>query len=534
MKHTISSNLELLINDQSREIFFNLTKRIQHGRITLNLQDLKSIDKSKNIHLVFEGVLTSQTDEPITLMTKWKEHGVEKTDFKKLFLGKEKRKITTQIKISTESDDLELCLIFFKDIIGECTLSNINIINGCNSFTINNIETIKTKINTEKIWFQRGSDLVCKSHLGEFFFNIPFDWNITDIPQENFLIANYLLFSKAEHHLISTTENIKTLINELHPIANTIQDTESIALLSFSFGEDSTAAASLLPDSTIKYYAKRAHSTYTMPNGSKINVNPYEIYEKSYEKISHLILIKNDLEKIGPAAGLRHGFTHNFGYGAIGILIAPLLKATAICFGSVMEQVFLKNGTNYTDILKLKSSAFNLLGALFKKSGIDFCLPTGGCSEVITSKICEIGPLAGVSHSCPNVDKYGNPCLTCFKCFRKYRMQNASHLPEPNQSVLDLLQKRPLKSATSLLYALNKSNEVKKYAKEYEGINFSFLERYHESGSQGLMPEWIQSSVFSNLKKLGFNKMTSEDELVLRKIGEKLDSNSYDAIRSGL
>jgi hypothetical protein len=534
MKCVISSNIEILKDNQIRELFFNLTERDQHSRITINFEDISLIDKSKNIHFVFEGILYSQQDAPITLLIKWKEDGIEKTDTKKLFVGTEKRRITTQIKVPVNANSFSLCFVFSKNIAGECSLFNMHIINGDKTFSINEDKIFASKIDTKKIWFQRGSDLVCKSYLGEFFFNIPFAWNIRDIPNENFLVANYLLFSKAERHLLSTKENIKELISSLPTIESNNADEKSTALLSYSFGEDSTAAASLLPSSTVKYYAKRDHTSYTMPNGSKINVNPYEIYEKSYGKVSELIVIRNNLEKIGPAAGLRHGFTHNFGYGAIGILIAPLFNAKAICFGSVMEQVFLKNGTNYTDILKLKSSAFNLLNDLFKKTGVSFCLPTGGCSEVITSKICEIGPLARVAHSCPNVDEYGNACLTCFKCFRKYRMQNTRHLPEPNTSVLELLQKRPLKSATSLLYALNKSNETSKYVSDYEGIDFSFLERYHGTGAKGVIPEWLQPSVFINLKKLGFEQMSEKDEETLRTIGKVLDPSSYDVTRSGL
>ena len=82
-------------------------------------------------------------------------------------------------------------------------------------------------------------------------------------------------------------------------------------------------------------------------------------------------------------------------------MLADHLDAGVLAFGSVMEQVFLRSGNLYTDVVALARSSYNSLRRLLEGAGLFFALPTGGCSEVLTTRIADEGRFRAIAISCP-------------------------------------------------------------------------------------------------------------------------------------
>jgi hypothetical protein len=250
--------------------------------------------------------------------------------------------------------------------------------------------------------------------------------------------------------------------------------------------------------------------------------------------VDNLIVIPNTFEQIQLAAGGRHGFAHNFGYAALGLLLADHADAGALAFGSVMEQVFLRSGHLFADVVALERSTFNALRRLVNSAGLFLALPTAGCSEVLTTRIADTGRYAGLAISCPSAAPDGTACGTCFKCFRKLRLEGRADAPDPDSSVVHALEKYPLKSATSVMYAVQRSGYRHPVLDEYRDVELDFLERYFDYAIEHMLPEHLQDHVRGQLAQLGVPPMTEDDELRLRLIGQTFWPESFSWTRAGI
>ncbi|MGH8826264.1 MAG: DUF6395 domain-containing protein, partial [Jiangellaceae bacterium] len=221
---------------------------------------------------------------------------------------------------------------------------------------------------------------------------------------------------------------------------------------------------------------------------------------------------------IGLRAGQRHGYAHGFGYAAIGLLLADHVGAGILAFGSVMEQVFLRSGNVYTDVVRAQASSFNTLGRTLRTAGLELALPTGGCSEVITERVAATGRYAGLAISCPRPGPRGEPCGTCFKCFRKLRLEGVANLPEPDGQVLKVLDTYPLKSATSVVFASQRAGYSYPSIERYLDADLGFLERYYGYAIEHMLPVHLRGPVQAELAALGIRQMSSSDEHDLRSV----------------
>jgi hypothetical protein len=244
--------------------------------------------------------------------------------------------------------------------------------------------------------------------------------------------------------------------------------------------------------------------------------------------------VPNNFELVRIAGGARLGFAHTFGYAAIGLLLADHLDVGALAFGSVMEQVFLRSGNLYTDIVKLKSSSYNGFRRVVEAAGVFLALPTASCSEVLTTRISAEGRYGGVAISCPRPSATGEACGTCFKCFRKQRLEGRLDAPSPDDYVVHLLEKHPLKSATSVVYGAQRSGYHHPSLEAFRSIDLRFLERYHDYAVAHMLPQELGVHVRGEFAKLGIEPMTVEDERRLRTIGQIFVPESFNWERAGV
>jgi hypothetical protein len=506
--------------------------RDEHLRVALKVVGEISIEAPLFLKLsasfeVGDATNTQQeyVERPVTVIhsIKSSQGKNEEVERLKIFLSPKEKTIVLKLANEAKTNERLLTFVIDRKFVGVIEMRDLNLINGAATYIRSGDQLAISKSETQKKWYTKENKVLLECFLGTFFLAFPFNMESLVLTNDDKNVLNWFLFDNIEKWFFGKSTNEIPLGLPALPIETKPFPGSGVGL-AFSFGEDSTAAASLLSDDVIKFYCKRADEYYYLPNGARVSINPYSFYESNFKKVSNLIVIENNLEKIGLAAGMRHGFGHNFGYVVPGIILSRFLGLRTICFGSVMEQVFLKSGYKYSDISSNESSSFNKNRRILEKIGITFALPTGGCSEVLTSAIVERGPLAGVARSCPNISDDGEPCGKCFKCFRKQRL--ALRVPSAEISltptIRDLLRGRPLKSATSVIYACQQSGEAATLFPEYSDLNLEFLTRFYESGMYGLMPGWLCRDVVSRLKALGFRAMEADDELRLKCLGATL------------
>jgi hypothetical protein len=153
---------------------------------------------------------------------------------------------------------------------------------------------------------------------------------------------------------------------------------------------------------------------------------------------------------------------------------------------------------------------------------------------VLTTRIADEGRFRGIAISCPRPLPDGTACGTCFKCFRRLRLEQAQDLPEPDDSVLHVLEKYPLKSATSVVYAAQRSGYRHPALEAYLATDLGFLDRYYPYALEHMLPESLASHVRSELDALGIAPMMDEDEFRLRTIGQTFWPEQFTWAKAGI
>ena len=457
--------------------------------------------------------------------------GVQVTEDRlRFFAGEDAALIVLPLPMPTDADADHVQLMLYADrrLDGTLSLESIRIINGPVECGIGQEDAESRPINLARSWRQDGSRVVCTSYFGEHWAQMPPGWRIDDVHPAALAAADWLLYGKVD------TLAFGVVTAAPDPDDDERRHIGSNVLLSFSLGTESTAALSLLPDGVQGYYCMRPYRSYTTPAGSRIELPDQTLWADRLATLDRVIVVPNTFESLQLAAGGRHGFAHNFGYAAIGLLLADHLDAGALAFGSVMEQVYLRSGNLYTDVVALQRSSFNSLRRLVESAGVFFALPTAGCSEVLTTRISDEGRFSGLAISCPRPLPDGSPCRTCFKCFRKLRLEGAPDLPEPDPSVLQVLAKHPLKSATSVVYAAQRSGYRHPMLDRYMDTDLGFLERYYPYAVDHMLPEPLRNHVRDKLAGLGIAPMTDEDEFRLRTVGRTFWPEQFTWAKAGV
>lgn len=509
------------------------TTRMHHSLYEIRSIDISKFDATKPVFLSFDVQLVESLENndssPCLIMLKYQKNG-EVLDQQRIkyFIGAGKRKVVQRMSLVAMANNPSLVLYFDKALRGKIEIRDFRFVNGLHYYWPSSFGTRSSPINTFKRWRQSGQKIFLSSYLGEFYVKIPEGFDLTAVPEETIKVINHYLFGKIEEHYF----DLKTDFRALSSLAPTQQG--NTTLLSFSMGEDSTAALSLLPDDTVSFYCKRDYESYYLCNGAKVAINKSSAVEENMGQIPNLYKIENNLEKIGLAAGMGFGFRNGYGYAVLGMLLAKYFDAGVLCYGSVMEQIFLKNGTSYSDIIKIPGSLYNTNRTLHKVCGLFMALPVGGCSEVVTNKICSIGKYANLAISCPNVDDSGNSCGYCFKCFRKRRLLSPPERVSPDKRVKAVLAKRPLKSATSVIFACKNAGDLADLFPEYVDFDVDYLNRYNKYGLENLLTPELFAHVVNTLNSLGITEMSPEEDVKLRSVAKTLNEAEFDPVKAGL
>lgn len=120
-----------------------------------------------------------------------------------------------------------------------------------------------------------------------------------------------------------------------------------------------------------------------------------------------------------------------------------------------------------------------------------------------------------------------------FQVFSKTRLEGGEAV-DPTPAILKVLSKHPLKSATSLIYAIQKSSFRHPSIDKYLNMDLIFLEKYHGYAVDQLVPEYQREFVKNSYSRLGIAPMTKEEELQLRSVGKTFWPEMFDPVRAGI
>ena len=446
----------------------------------------------------------------------------------KYFAGPDEAHLVLDVAMPPAADRYQLFLYADRRYRGTLSIRDLRFITGTTEHRIGLTGHTTTQIELSRTWRQQGNRLICASAYGEHWAEMPAGWRLDDVHPEALAAAEWILYSGVDRLAFGVVPPVPA------PPDDRKRPRGGSTLLSFSLGTDSTAAMALLPDETIRYYCRRPYTSYLTRTGASVSLPDPTPWEERLATVSNLIVVPTTFEQVQLAAGGRHGFAHNFGYAALGFLLADHTDAGVLAFGSVMEQVFLRSGHLFADVVALDRSTYQALRSVVDAAGLDLALPTGGCSEVLTTRISDTGRYAGLAISCPSAAPDGTPCGRCFKCFRKLRLEGAAEPPEPDPGVLHALEKYPLKSATSVVYAAQRSGFRHPVLDEYRDVDLAFLERYFDYAIEHMVPVHLQAHVRGELAALGVEPMSDEEELQLRLIGQTFWPESFSWSRAGI
>ncbi len=444
----------------------------------------------------------------------------------RFFAGPEPTSVVLDGIIAEHADRYQLVVYADRRYRGRLRLADIRLMAGTTEYRIGPGVHVARRISLSRTWRQQGSRVICSSTYGEHWADMPVGWRLDEVHPAALAAAEWILYAGVDKLAFGVAAP--------PPSPSAARARGPKAVLSFSLGTDSTAAMALMPDDTTRYYCRRPYQTYFLRNGAAVALPDPAPWEERLDRVNNLIVVANTFEQIQLAAGGRHGFAHNYGYAAIGLLLADSLDAGTLAFGSVLEQVFLRSGHLFADVVSLERSTYNSLRRLLIGGGLTLALPTAGCSEVLTTRIADTGRYAGLAISCPRAGPDGTPCGICFKCFRKLRLEGHTDAPEPEASVLHVLEKYPLKSATSVVYATQRSGYRHPVLDEYFDVDLAFLERYFDYAVEHMLPHELARAVRQQLDAHWIEPMTEDDELRLRTVGQIFWPESFSWSRAGI
>ena len=178
--------------------------------------------------------------------------------------------------------------------------------------------------------------------------------------------------------------------------------------LSLSGGVDSVTALAILPDETVSFFLDRPVKKGSLYDKDAAYASCQELRELGF----NVVMIETDLEYLRKPVG----FPVDLANSSPAILLASEFGLDSIAFGTIMESAYGIGSKSYRHYPT--GSHNRLWGTLFKAAGIPLNLVVAGMSEVATSKIMIEHEIGYTSQSCIR-GKWKEPCLNCWKCFRK-------------------------------------------------------------------------------------------------------------------
>lgn len=377
----------------------------------------------------------------------------------------------------------------------------------------------------------------------DFYAQLPEKLSLQDIHPDHLALSAFLVIRPWLKNTIRFSWGVSErfveslILQKIHagPVDSTItpyssEDGKYVGL-AFSGGVDSTAALSVLPDTTIPVFLNRPDVERTLYKKEAAIQTCNNLIKLGY----NCQMIECDLEFLRQPIG----FPTDLSNAVPAILLAQRLSLFSISFGTVFESLFGLGRLVYKDYEA--TSHKKLWWDVFEAAGIPISFPVGGVSEVGTELICSKSFVGNFARSCIRGD-LSSPCLKCWKCFRKTTVRKSLELEEEDSAVLAgllsskevkmKLSKLPISHENVLLYAFSKLNFANYPTSFQERFQFhedlSYLERHYSPALAYVHPR-IRDEVESKVRSF-LGKMSVDEEKNARNWNNQLRISSIDAL----
>jgi hypothetical protein len=182
------------------------------------------------------------------------------------------------------------------------------------------------------------------------------------------------------------------------------------ALLAYSGGIDSIAAAELLKDDVVLVHSRRRPHPWVPRVDDIYQVAAFlPLIAEAENRGWRTDVVATDVDFI---SDLRPHSPTSFADAIGAILLADDLQAGGIAWGNVIEALYLGSGHAYEGMRE------RTLPELFVGVGLDYLQPTAALTETGTTSLALDSNLGDIARSCA-VGPGGTPCYWCMKCVRK-------------------------------------------------------------------------------------------------------------------
>jgi len=291
----------------------------------------------------------------------------------------------------------------------------------------------------------------------------------------------------------------------LRPLGVGIPDTSvearpfgSQGALAYSGGFDSTAAAIVLPDSTILSYHKRSFSSQ-IDHGLAERL--FRVWE---ERTSRSILqVSSNHELVRTKIGKTAGFSTDFASGVHLILLADTLDIGIIAFGTPVDNTWLEKGSKYRDFSK--SEYWCRWKKRFALAGLHLEFPINHITEAGALRICQNSGFVEHINSCLRGNGEDG-CAKCWKCFNKNGPIGRS-LEVDSAEIQTFLKRIPMPTAQHALWALKTQNLESKvpHLAPHLTASLEWWEGYYPPGIEIVGDHWrttVESATREYLKPM--------------------------------
>lgn len=260
-----------------------------------------------------------------------------------------------------------------------------------------------------------------------------------------------------------------------------------IPALAFSGGADSCAALAIMPGSTIPVFLNRPEIV-----GTKYDAHaPLKICEILKESGYEVKVIETNLEFVRKPTG----FPTDLANGIPALLLSNHLGIDSIAFGTVLESAY---GIGHEKFIDYKNGAhWRFFSTLFSAAGVDLSMPTIGISEVGTAIIGNKSAVAGIAQSCIR-GTYRNPCLKCWKCFRKQLLAKAIGIVN-DVDFVSMMGSNEVQIRLSS-YPISHENVVSYSLQRIDSEEYPFfkplIKKLDMGLDLGLLDHWYSESIF--------------------------------------
>ncbi len=328
--------------------------------------------------------------------------------------------------------------------------------------------------------------------------------------------ANALAFDRgvSEPFARAVHEHLKV---DLAPIDTTLEPrstpADGLPALAFSGGADSFAALTVMPTHTQAVFHRRIDP----PAGEirsiyRDDAAMYAIEQLQTRHGRFVSVVESDFEHLRNAVG----FPTDWANAAAAVLLADKRCFDSVSWGVIAESAY---GIGHPVFLDWSRRRVPWATA-FAAVGLQFGSPVAGVSEVGTARICTGSPWSDLVQSCIR-GQPGEPCRSCWKCFRKSTLDAAltgvwpsdadlEHMIRGRDSVKRLSQV-PIPHEDVVAFTLARypgSSRLMRLLRERvraDSSNLSWLKRWYAPSADGVADghrAWVVAELDARLGRM--------------------------------